>query len=366
MLNFAVGPVMIDPEIREIGAEEVPYFRTPEFSALMKDSERMMLTLTDAPAGSRAVFMTASGTGSMEAAVIGLFTPKDRVLVVNGGSFGARFVQICGIHGIPCEEIRPARYHGITEADLAPFAGKGFTGFLVNCCETSTGVLYDMEMIGRFCRENGILLVADGISSFLADPFSMKNTGAGAFITDAQKTLALPPGVSIIVFSPAALARIAETDPHSLYFDLRDYLKNMERGQTPFTPAVGILIQMHRRLEKIIENGGAAAEIAKTKRIADDFLIKLKKSGLPLMPLSRAPSNAVTALHPTGKDRDGKMTSARRIFDILKDEYGITICPSGGDLADYQTRIGHLGYLHEEDNDALIEALTDLHRRGIL
>jgi len=31
MLNFTVGPVMMDKEILNIGSEQIPYFRTEEF-----------------------------------------------------------------------------------------------------------------------------------------------------------------------------------------------------------------------------------------------------------------------------------------------------------------------------------------------
>ena len=62
MINFAVGPVQMDEEIRAIGAEEVPYFRTPEFSAIMKENERLMKQFTGAPEDARAVFLTGSAT----------------------------------------------------------------------------------------------------------------------------------------------------------------------------------------------------------------------------------------------------------------------------------------------------------------
>ena len=94
MLNFSVGPVQSSAGVRAIGAEQVPYFRTPEFSKVMLENEAMMKELAGAPEGSRAVFLTGSGTASMEAAVMNCFTPSDRVLVVNGGSFGERFAQI--------------------------------------------------------------------------------------------------------------------------------------------------------------------------------------------------------------------------------------------------------------------------------
>jgi aspartate aminotransferase-like enzyme len=65
-------------------------------------------------------------------------------------------------------------------------------------------------------------------------------------------------------------------------------------------------------------------------------------------------------------DKDGKPVSAHRIFEILKDEYGIWICPNGGALADTVFRVGHIGALTSEDNDSLIAAWKDMQRRGLL
>ena len=343
MINFAVGPVQMDEEIRAIGAEEVPYFRTPEFSAIMKENERLMKQFTGAPEDARAVFLTGSGTAAMEAAVMNLFTERDRVLVVNGGSFGARFAKICEIHEVPHEEIQLESGRALRAEDLAPYEGKGFTGFLVNVHETSTGVLYDMELISDFCRRNQLILAVDAVSSFLADPFW--------------------PGLSILVLGARAIARVQETAVRSMYFDLRDYLKNGERGQTPFTPAVGVLLQLHKRLT-MIEEKGLAAEQARIRHQAEDFRSKIKD--LPFEIVSNSLSAALTPLHPTGVDKEGKAVSAHRIFEILKDEYGIWICPNGGALADTVFRVGHIGALTPEDNDSLIAAWKDMQRRGLL
>ena len=363
MINFTVGPVQSDPEIREIGRENVPYFRTPEFSALMKENEERLLKLANAPADSRVVFLTGSGSAAMECAVMNLFGPQDKLIVINGGSFGARFAKICDIHRIPHDEIRPEFGCGVTEDDLASFAGKGYTGLLVNAGETSTGVLYDVEMIGRFCREQGLILVVDAVSSFIADEMQMEQWGVDLVLTGSQKALALPPGISLLMMGPRAIRRAMEHETESLYFDVKDYLKNGERGQTPFTPAVAILIQLHRRLEKIFEEG-VEKERARVRDLAADFREKIRD--LPLEILTKCPSNAVTSLHPTGTRADGTPVKATEIFSVLKDEYGIWICPSGGDLADYMFRVGHIGYLTTEDNDRLIGAFRDLMRRGIL
>ncbi len=129
----------------------------------------------------------------MEAAVMNLFCSKDKVLVVNGGSFGKRFVQICEIHNIPFSEIKITQGKDISEADLKPFDNSGYTGLLINVCETSTGVHYNIDLVSGFCKRNGIFLCIDAISSFLADSLDMNALHAGAVITGSQKALATPP-----------------------------------------------------------------------------------------------------------------------------------------------------------------------------
>lgn len=356
MLNFTIGPVTMDRETLEIGSRQIPYFRTPEFSKLMLENEELLKRYMGAPKGARVIFMTGSGTASMEAAVMNLFDETDRVLVVNGGSFGQRFEDICRIHGIPHEAIRLETGKALRREHLAPFEAQAFTGFLINLHETSTGVHYDLDLIRDFCERHGALLLVDSISSFLADPFDMKESGADAVITGSQKALALPPGLSLICLNGRAVRRVESRQVKSLYFDLKPYLKDGERGQTPFTPAVGVLIQLNARL-KAMESGGAAAENRRTAALAADFRDRIKD--LPLENVSESESNAMTALHPL-------RVPAYKVYEILKEEYGIFVCPNGGALRDQIFRVGHLGALTAEDNKTLSDALHDMERRGLL
>ena len=357
MINFTVGPVMASDEVRAIGAEQVPYFRTAEFSAIMKENEQLMKQFAKASDDARTVFITGSGTASMEAVVMNVFTPADKVLVVNGGSFGHRFVQLCEIHEIPHTEIKLEMGTPLTAEDLQPYEGQGYTGFLVNLHETSTGVLYDIQMISDFCHRNHIFLAVDSISSFLADPFNMKELGVNVMITGSQKALACPPGISVIILDTEAIKRVEANKVKSMYFDLKDALKNGERGQTPFTPAVGTLLQIHARLKEIERNGGVESEDKRMKMLAEDFRSKIKD--LPFTIVSKSMSNAVTPLHPLN-------ASAYDIFLKLKDEYSIWVCPNGGDMAEKVFRVGHLGNLSPEDNTTLVNALKDMQAKGLL
>ena len=357
MLNFTVGPVQSSDAVREIGSQQVPYFRTQEFSSVMLENERLMKKFANASESSRAVFITGSGTASMEAAIMNVFTPEDKLIIINGGSFGKRFTEICAVHGIPFDEINPQFGKTVTEEMLSEFDGKGYTGFVVNIHETSSGVYYNPEMISRFCKRNGLFLVVDAISSFLADPFYMEKWGVDVMITGSQKALACPPGVSVIVLSEKAVERVENSAVKSVYFNLKDALKNAERGQTPFTPAVGTLLQINARLREIEAAGGAETETAKIKALADDFRSKIKD--LPFEIVSDSMSNAVTPLHPLN-------ASAHALFIKLKDDYGIWICPNGGEYADTVFRVGHIGALTPEDNDTLINAFNDLLSKGLL
>lgn len=357
MINFTVGPVQSSDAVRAVGAEQVPYFRTAEFSQLMLENEALVKKFAYATDDSRVVFITGSGSAGMETAIMNTLTSKDKAIVVNGGSFGHRFVELCELHEIPFAEIKLEAGKSLKAEHLAQYEGQGYTTFIVNKHETSTGVHYDMDLISDFCKRNNLFLIVDCISTFLADPFHMAELGADIMITGSQKALACPPGISVMVLSPKALKRVEETKCKCQYLDLKLALKNAERGQTPWTPAVGILRQIHTRLKEIEANGGVEAEIARTAALANYFRDQIKD--LPFEIVSESLSNAVTPLHPT-------TASAYDIFLKIKDEYGMWICPNGGDMKDTIFRVGHIGYLTNADYDKLIDAFKDLQKKGFI
>ncbi|WP_173340422.1 aminotransferase class V-fold PLP-dependent enzyme [uncultured Fibrobacter sp.] len=357
MINFTVGPVQSSDAVRAIGAEQVPYFRTADFSELMFENERLIKKFAKATDDSRVVFITGSGSAGMETAIMNTLTPADKAIVVNGGSFGHRFVELCELHEIPFAEIKLEPGKALKAEHLADYEGKGYTTFIVNKHETSTGVHYDMQLISDFCKRNNLFLIVDCISTFLADPFDMAGLGADIMITGSQKALACPPGISVMALSPKALARIESVKCKCQYLDLKIALKNAERGQTPWTPAVSILRQINVRLKEIDANGGVEAEIARTASLANYFRDRLK--GLPFEIISESLSNAVTPLHPT-------TASAYDIFLKIKDEYGMWICPNGGDMKDSVFRVGHIGALTTADYDKLITAFKDLQTKGFI
>ncbi len=361
MLNFTVGPVQMEKKTLSLGSNQIPYFRTEEFSALMKENENLLCKFFDAPENSRVVFMTGSGTASMEGGVMNFFDSSDKVLVVNGGSFGSRLVELCQIHRIPFTEIKLDFGKPLTSEILSRYENQEYTGFLVQLCETSSGVLFDMNLVGNFCKRNGIFLFVDAVSGFMADEFSMRKMHVNAAITGSQKALSLPPSMSFTVMDEKAVARAQKINVKNLYFNYPLYLKNGERGQTPFTPAVATLIMLNDRLKRIEKSGGIKAQNEIIRNRAEYFREKIKRLPFEMFVAGENASNCVTALRPKNPD-----VNAHKIFEILKDEYGIWICPNGGEYAEKVFRVGHIGAVSEEQIDNLIDAFGDLQKRNLL
>ena len=131
------------------------------------------------------------------------------------------------------------------------------------------GKLYDIGMLSRFCADKSLFFVIDAISSYLADDINFNKYNVDALIVSSQKALALAPGISIVQVSEKLYEeRIDGKETRTFYFDFYSHIKNLERGQTPFTPAVGILLELNQRLKQI-DSIGVAEVVEHRKKMAN-------------------------------------------------------------------------------------------------
>jgi aspartate aminotransferase-like enzyme len=348
---FTVGPVEMYPETLRLGGEQLPYFRTDEFSQIIVETETAMCELCDAPAGSKVILLTSSGTGAMEAAVINVASLQERVLILVGGSFGQRFCEICEDNEVPYDAIRLEPGVAIDAQQIEALDLRRYKALLVNAHETSTGVLYNLQLLGEACRKSGTFFVVDAISSFLCDPISMSGMNIDLLFTSSHKALALSPGISILVLGPRVLEDIRGKKVRSHYFAFSRYLVDAKRGQTPFTPAIGVILQLHERLSSI-KVAGVEQLTQRTGALARHFRDAIE--GLPFTIFPNSPSNGLTALSPTNG------TSAYTIFCQLKSRFGLVVTPNGGALKHKLFRVGHMGNIGESDLDAVASALKEI------
>ncbi len=350
MKLFTIGPVQMYPSTASVRAKGFPHFRTLEFGNIVKNNLGKLGEFLGTSAENGIIYLSASGTGAMEAVVENCTNAADKALVINGGSFGHRFVELLKYHNIPCDSVDLKWNETLTAGHLRPFENKGYTTLFVNLHETSTGQLYDIEMLAGFAKRNNMMFIVDAISTFLADEYNMQKHGIDATIISSQKGLCLSPGMAIVAFSRRMIDKInaAEKTP-SKYFDFKDYLVNIPRGQTPYTPPVCVMFELQDMLAMIEKEGGLQARLKSVAQKAAYFRKKALSAGytIPPFPLS----NLLTPLYFEDID-------AEEVIHRLADEYKIYVNPCGGELAHRLFRVSHIGNTDLADIDDLLEKLN--------
>lgn len=351
MKLFTVGPTEMYDEIKFVGGKQVPYFRTKEFSDVMLSIDCFLKKYLHTSRESKIIYLTASGTGAMEATVMNCLSNKDKILIINGGTFGERFKKICDLYSLNSTEIKLGTNEALTETHLARYDNCGFSVLLVNLHETSTGQLYDIKMISKFCKKNNMYLIVDAISTFLCDEYHMDENDIDVTIISSQKGLCVAPGMSMVAINSRILKeRVMNNNVKSVYFDFNNYISNIERGQTPFTPAVGICMQIYQAL-KMIDKLGLEIYLERIEKKAIDFRARIGK--LPLTIPKYPLSNAITPII-------FKKPIAIDIFKSLKNEYDMIVNPTGGVNEDYILRIAHIGNNDFEDQKKLVECICKI------
>lgn len=348
------GPTPVPPQVLEALARPVIAHRGPEAQALV-DRLRSKLRRAFQTAHEVLVF-TASGTGGMEAAVANLLSPGDRVLVVSGGVFGERWVDLASAYRAEVDVLRHP--HGtafVPEEIAARLARHGpYRALFVTHNETSTGVTNDLRALAQALAPWGEarpLLVVDAISSLGAVDLQTDAWGCDVVVTGSQKALMAPPGLALVSVSPRALAAAERATNPRFYWDFRRmYRDAVERKQTPFTPAVSLLQALDVALDLLLAEG-LERSFRRHQELADFFRDGAAELGLEFLAQAHCRSNTVTALLiPQGM-------AAEALVRRLRDEFGVEVAGGQGPLKGKVFRVGHMGWVSREDLQAVLDAL---------
>lgn len=335
---MTVGPTEIEEDILKLGSEKMVYNRTPEFSEFIEEIHENLKYIFQTK--NDVFILTCSGTGAMEAAVVNLLSEGDKVLVANNGNFGERWVEICKSYGVIVKEIIDGFGNVIDPIKIQNNITEEIKAVFITANETSSCTLSDVKTIGKIVKDTNAVFVIDAISSLIYDEFKTDDWNCDVALISSNKGLALPPGLAFITFSEKAWKFVEGSSLPKYYFNIKDYKSNMERGQTPYTPPIGILFQLHERLTKIKEEG--IENIIKRH----GRLSKLLRAGVNAMNLKFTSKNlsnvAIGIFTPDG-------INAKDIIFIMKEEYNIQITPSPPPLDEKVIRISVLGNIKEDD-----------------
>ena len=249
------GPTPLPERVRLVLAKDMIHHRKSEFKAVMgRVQERLRVLFGTADV---VLPLSCSGTGAMTAAVYSLFTPGQRVLVVEGGKFGQRWREIAVSRGLEVTTLEVPWGEAVDPQAVATAlkADPGIAAVLIQHSETSTGVLHPVEEVARITRDTDTLLLVDGISAVSLAPCPMDQWGIDCLVTGSQKGLMLPPGLALLALSPRAWKRAESVTPGCFYFNLPKERAKIAQGQTLFTSAVNLVVGLDESLEMLLENG---------------------------------------------------------------------------------------------------------------
>ncbi len=251
---FTPGPVPVSPKVLLTQAQPMTHHRLPEFSEILKEIRENLKYLFQTQ--EKVYFFTSSGTGAMEAAIVNLFSPGDKVIVVEAGKFGQRWKELTLEYGlnpivISLEWGRVVKPEQIEEAIRKNPEAKAI---LIQACETSTGAKHPIQEIAQITSQRETLLIIDAITALGVFPLPMDEWGLDGVITGSQKALSLPPGLSFIALSKKAQEASLRAKLPRYYFDLRKEEKAYEKDTTAFTPAVSLLLGLREILKLLYKS----------------------------------------------------------------------------------------------------------------
>ena len=342
------GPTPIPNEVALAMSETMIHHRTPQFNKIFAEARERLKKLFGTT--NDVLMLASSGTGAMEASVANLFSPGDKVLVVNGGKFGERWLNIANAYGLRPVELKVEWGQAVKVADIEKHltANADIRGVMIQASETSTTVLHPVKEIAQVIK-NGPLFLVDGVTAVGVISLPLDDWGIDALVTGSQKALMLPPGLGFVAFSDRAWEKTKQAKLPRFYFDLNLERKNQQKGSGAFTPAVSLIFGLRASLE-MMEREGLEKVYARHARMCRATRAAATALGLKLL-APQSPSPAATGIYmPDGIDAD-------QVLDYLRDKMNVTLAEGQDQLKGTVIRIAHVGYMGAFDVITAIAAL---------
>ena len=346
------GPTPVPEKVLLAMAKHPIGHRSGEFSQLIAETNENLKWLFQTK--NNVMTLAASGTGTVEAAIINFLSAGDRILVGSNGKFGDRWVQIAQAYGLDVSVIKAEWGTPLNPDDFArelqADSKKQIKAVMITHSETSTGVLNDLEAINKLVKAHGeALIIVDAVTSLGSHNIPVDEWGIDVIASGSQKGFMLPPGMGFVTASDKAWDAYKTATLPKFYLDLGKYNKSADKSSTPFTPPVTLYFGMKVALEMMQEEG-LENIFARHTRHKEASRAAMKALGLPLFAPDTHASPAVTSVVPEGVD-------AEKIRSIMKGKYDIALAGGQDHMKGKMFRMGHLGFVSDRDVLCTISAL---------
>ena len=293
----------------------------------------------------------ASGHGAWEAALVNLFSPGDKVLVLESGYFSLNWGMRGEAFGLAVETLpndwRSAISPAKLESRLREDREHSIKAVLAVHNETSTGVVNDIAALRRAIdsARHPALFLVDVISSLASMDFRMDEWGVDVVVAGSQKGLMLPTGMAFTGVGARAVAAAAAAKLPRVYWDWRRLLGEASQAHWNGTVPVHFFYGLQEAL-RMIEEEGLDNVFARHHRLAEAtrraVRVWRQNDGPEIFAVDpRAQSDSITAVQlAEGYDAD-------KVRQLCLDKFNVSLGGGLGQLRGHVFRIGHMGDLNE-------------------
>jgi aspartate aminotransferase-like enzyme len=346
------GPTPVPEKVLLAMAKHPIGHRSGEFSQIIAETNANLKWLFQTK--NHVLVLAASGTGTVEAAIINFLSAGDRVLVGNNGKFGERWALIAAKYGLDVQTIKAEWGTPLNPDDFAQAlqadTDKKIKAVIITHSETSTGVLNDLESINKLVKAHGeALIIVDAVTSLASHNIPVDDWGLDVVASGSQKGFMLPPGMGFVTASDKAWEAYKTANLPKFYLDLGKYRKSADQDTTPFTPPVNMYFGMKVALE-MMRAEGLESIFARHTRHKEATRAAMKALGLALFAPDTHASPAITSVVPEGVD-------AEKIRSVMKKRFDIALAGGQDHMSGKMFRIGHLGFVSDRDILCAISAL---------
>ena len=344
------GPTPCPPEALQAMTRQMINHRGREFDQLLQSLtvrlKQIFQTKQDV------LVLSCAGTGGLEAAIVNTLSPGDDILACSCGVFGDRFADIAEQYG---GKVNRLNFEWGTTVDpeairQALKSNANIKAVMVTHNETSTGVTNDLASISSVVKEFDKLLLVDAVSSLGCIDLPTDDWHCDVVVTASQKGWMVPPGLVMISVNEKAWEAYSQARMPRFYLDFTKAKDYLQKGQTPWTPAISICFALDVSLDLML-NEGLQNVFARHKRVGQMTRNGIKSLGLSLLPDESCASNTVTAVNASDK------LDVPKLVQILREEYDVVIAGGQRKLSGKIFRIGHMGLVTEDDIRITLEAI---------
>jgi aspartate aminotransferase-like enzyme len=345
------GPTPCPPQALEAMGRQMINHRGGEFGKILRPVTEKLKQAFQTKGD--VFLLTSSGTGGLEAAVVNTLSPSDKVLSLANGFFGERFAEIAEEYGAEVTRLN-FEWGKPVDPDAAERTLKAngdIKAVLATHNETSTGVTNDLKEISAVVKKFDKLLLVDAISSLGCINLPTDDWHCDIVVTASQKGWMVPPGLAMVSVSEKAWQAHAQAKMPRYYLDFSKAKDFLQKGQTPWTPAISVFFALDVTLDLMLREG-LDNIFLRHARVAQTARDGVKSLGLSLFPDEKYASNTVTAVNAAVK------IDVPKLIQMLREEYEVILAGGQEKLSGKIFRIGHLGLVYEKDIKSVLEALN--------